>query len=43
MIIKSLLINFTEISLRERDSIKEIENNLGIKPFFVLDPTFLII
>ena len=41
MIIKSLLKNFTGISLREKDSVKEIENNLGIKPAFVLDPTFL--
>ena len=39
--IKSLLKNFTGISLREKDSIKEVENNLGIKPVFVLDPTFL--
>ena len=41
-IIKFLLKNFTGISLREKDSIKEVENNLGIKPAFVLDPTFLI-
>ena len=43
IIIKSLLKNFTGISLREKDSINEVENNLGIKPVFVLDPTFLII
>ena len=41
-IAKTLLKNFKGISLREKGSINLVENNLGIKPFFVLDPTFLI-
>ena len=41
-IIKYLLKNFTGISVREIGSIKMVENHLGIKPVFVLDPTLLI-
>ena len=41
-IAKSLLKNFTGISVREKGSIKFIENHLHLKPIFVLDPTFLI-
>lgn len=39
---KRLLKNFTGISVREKSSIKLIENHLGFKAQFVLDPTFLI-
>ena len=39
---KSLLKNFSGISTREKGSIKLIEEHFGIKPKFVLDPTFLI-
>ena len=42
LISKTLLKNFTGISLREKGSIKLIESHLGFKPTFVLDPTFLI-
>ena len=41
-IIKSLLKNFNGISIREKGSIKLIEDHLKLKPTFVLDPTFLI-
>ena len=42
-IIASYLIkNFTGISVREKGSINLIQNHLGIKPIFVLDPTLLI-
>ena len=41
-VLKSLLKNFTGISIREKGSIKYIEYHLGIKPILVLDPTFLI-
>ena len=41
-IAKYLIKNFTGISVREKGSVKLIEENLGIKPFFVLDPTLLI-
>lgn len=39
---KNLLKDFTGISVREKGAITLIENNLGIKPIFVLDPTLLI-
>ena len=38
-----LIKNFTGISVREIGSINLIQNHLGIKPIFVLDPTLLII
>ena len=41
-IAKYLLKNFTGISVREKCSIKLIEQHLGIKPIFALDPTLLI-
>ena len=41
-IAKFLLKNFTGISVREKGSVKIVENHLGIKPIFVLDPTLLI-
>ena len=41
-IAKLLIKNFNGISVREKGAIKLIEKNLGIKPFLVLDPTFLI-
>ena len=37
-----LLKNFSGLSVREKGSIKLIENHLGIRPDFVLDPTLLI-
>ena len=40
-IARLLLSNFTGISVREKGSVKLIEKNLGLKPQFVLDPTFL--
>jgi polysaccharide pyruvyl transferase WcaK-like protein len=39
---KVLLKNFTGISVRENGSIPLIEQHLGIRPLFVLDPTLLI-
>jgi polysaccharide pyruvyl transferase WcaK-like protein len=42
IILKKLLTNFTGISVREKGSIKLIQEHLGITPEFVLDPTFLI-
>ena len=41
-IAKNSLKSFTGISVREKSSIKLIENHLGIKSVFVLDPTLLI-
>ena len=41
-IAKILLKNFNGISVREKGSIKLIEQHLGIKPLLVLDPTLLI-
>jgi len=41
-IIKDLLRNFSGISVREKGSINLIENHLGFRPIFVLDPTLLI-
>jgi hypothetical protein len=41
-IAKSLIKNFSGISVREKGSIKLIEKHLLIKPKFVLDPTLLI-
>ena len=41
-IAKYLLKNFTGISVREKGSIKLIENHLGVKSELVLDPTLLI-
>ena len=41
-IAKYLIKKFNGISVREKGSIKLIENHLGIKPLFVLDPTLLI-
>lgn len=41
-IAKYLLKNFTGISVREKGTIKYIENYLGLKAEFVLDPTLLI-
>ena len=40
--VKFLLKNFTGISLREKGSIKLVEEHLGIHPSFMLDPTLLI-
>ena len=42
MIMKILLKNFTGISVREKGSIKLIQEHLGFTPEFVLDPTLLI-
>ena len=39
---KLLIKQFSGISVREQSSIELIHNYLGIKPYFVLDPTFLI-
>ena len=41
-IAKYLLKNFTGISVREKGSIRLIEEHLGFKTSFVLDPTLLI-
>ena len=41
-IAKILLQNFTGISLREKVTCEEAVDHIGIKPEFVLDPTFLI-
>jgi len=41
-IAKYLLKDFRGISVREIGSIKYIEEHLGLRPIFVLDPTFLI-
>ena len=42
MIFQKLLKNFTGISIREKGTLKYIENHLGLNAEFVLDPTFLI-
>ena len=39
---KSLLKNFTGISVREKNAVELIKQHLGFKAQFVLDPTFLI-
>ena len=39
---KKLLIKFTGISFREKGTVKILENNLGLRSVFVLDPTLLI-
>jgi len=39
---KILLKHFKGISVRERGAVDLVENHLGIRPLFVLDPTFLI-
>lgn len=39
---KKLLKNFTGISFREKETVKILEDNIGLKSIFVLDPTFLI-
>jgi hypothetical protein len=41
-IVKECLRNFSDISLREKGSIKLVENHLGIKAKYTLDPTLLI-
>ena len=41
-IAKSLLKDFNSISVREKGAVQLIEEHLGIKPHFVLDPTLLI-
>jgi hypothetical protein len=41
-IIGKLISNFSEISMREKDSIKLIQKHFGIKPKLVLDPTLII-
>ena len=41
-IAKHLLQNFTGISVRESNSVGLIEEHLGLKAQFVLDPTFII-
>ena len=40
---KHLLKNFTGISVREKSAVKLIENHLGLKAQFVLEPTFLTV
>ena len=39
---KKLLTNFTGISFREIDTLKLVEEHLGLKSLFVLDPTLII-
>lgn len=39
---KKLVKQFSGISVREQNSVKIIQKKLGVKPDFVLDPTFLI-
>jgi hypothetical protein len=39
---KILLKSFKGISVRERGAVDLVEKHLGIRPLFVLDPTFLI-
>lgn len=41
-IAKHLLQNFSGISVREKNSVRLIEENIGFKTQLVLDPTFLI-
>lgn len=40
--IKTLIKDFTGISVREKCSVIIVEKNLGVKPIFTLDPTLLI-
>ena len=40
--IKTLIKDFTGISVREKSSVIIVEKNLGVKPLFTLDPTLLI-
>ena len=42
ILFKNLLKNFTSISFREKGMVKILEDQIGLKSFFVLDPTFLI-
>ena len=42
ILIKSLLRNFTGISFREKGMVKLLEDSIGLKSEFVLDPTFLL-
>jgi polysaccharide pyruvyl transferase WcaK-like protein len=42
ILIKSLLKNFTGISFREKGMVKLLEDSIGLKSEFVLDPTFLL-
>ena len=42
ILIKSLLTNFTGIFFREKGLVKILEDSLGLKSEFVLDPTFLL-
>ena len=37
-----LLKDFSEISVREKNAVKLVQDHLGIKPQYVLDPTMLI-
>jgi hypothetical protein len=37
-----LLKDFNSISVREKGAVQLIEEHLGIKPHFVLDPTLLV-
>ena len=39
---KRLLKNFTGISVREIGAVEMVEKHLGIRPIYVLDPTFII-
>ena len=41
-LIKNLLQNFSGISFREKGMVKILEDNIGLKSQFVLDPTFLL-
>ena len=41
-LIKSLLSNFTGISFREKVMVKILEDKIGLKSEFVLDPAFLL-
>ena len=42
MVAKSLLKNFTGLSVREKSAVNNIKKHLGFNAIFVLDPTFLI-
>lgn len=39
---KSLIKQFSDISIREKNSVEIVYKNLGIKPTVLLDPTFLL-
>ena len=41
-LIKSLLSNFTGLSFREKSMVKILEDRIGLKSEFVLDPAFLL-